>query len=142
MGRRPVELPSVGQDFNHAPIEQVVVGPRREVTLTLSVIPDYRPGNPRPASQSVRVRFGGIENFAEASAFFAAGPHERSELACLRYAEGRLSKPGCLFFELVFERIDARLVVQCSSLQVGVGEAPDAAPDPGADAAPLRGPRR
>lgn len=118
MGRRVVVLPSLGHDFNHAPIEQVVVGPRREVTLTISIFPETRPGNPPPPAKTVRVRFGGIENFDAVAAFFAAAPHEKSELAWLRYAEGRRSKPGCLFFELVFERIDARLVVQCSSLQV------------------------
>ncbi len=118
MGRRAVELPSLGHDFNHAPIEQVAVGPRREVTLTLAVIPETRPGNRPPPVKFVRVRFGGIENFAAVAAFFADDLHEKSELAWLWYAAGRRSKPGCLFFELVFERIDARMVVQCSSLQV------------------------
>jgi hypothetical protein len=70
-------------------------------------------------AEVVAVRFGGIKNFAEVSAFFATAPHERSELARLRYADGARSKPGCLYFEIVFERIDARLVVHCSSLQVG-----------------------
>ena len=119
MGKRHVELPSLGHDFSHASIEHVAVGPRRDVTLTLSVHVDYRPCNPVPEPHPVRVRFGGVENFAEVSAFFAAGPHERSELAWLRYAGGQESKPGDLFFELVFERIDARLVIRCSSLEVG-----------------------
>jgi hypothetical protein len=115
-----MELPSLGHDFSHARIDAVVVGPRREVTLSIAPLvwdgPNGRHGEP------VRVRFGGIENVAQVSAFFAAAPHERSELAWLRCAEGRRSKPGCLFFELVFERIDARLVIQCSSLQMSSPE--------------------
>lgn len=117
MRRRPVELPSLVHDFSHASINGVTVGPRREVTLTIS--PLVWMGHNGRYATAVPVRFGGIENFAEVSAFFAGSPHERSELACLRYDERRRSKPGCLFFELVFERIDARLVIQCSSLQVG-----------------------
>jgi hypothetical protein len=115
-----MELPSLVHDFSNAHIDAVVIGPRRELTLSMAPLvwdgPNGRCGEP------VRVRFGGIENLAEVSAFFAAAPHERSELAWLRYAEGGRSKPGCLFFELVFERIDARLVIQCSSLQLGSPE--------------------
>jgi hypothetical protein len=115
-----MELPSLVHDFMDARIDAVVVGPRREVTPSIAPLvwdgPNGRHGEP------LRVRFGGIENVAEVSAFFAAAPHQRSELAWLRYAEGRRSKPGRLFFELVFERIDARLVIQCSSLQLGSPE--------------------
>jgi hypothetical protein len=116
--RRPEQLPSLVHDFSHAHIDGVSVGPRREVTL--SVAPLVWEGRDGRYAGVVPVRFGGIENFVEVSAFFAVAPHERSELAALRYAEQPRSKPGCLFIELVFERIDARLVVQCSSLQVGV----------------------
>ncbi len=117
MRRRLVELPSLVHDFSHAYIRDVSVGPRREVTLAVS--PLIWKGQNGQLAGPVSVRFGGIENITEVSAFFAADPHEKSELACLRYVEGRQSKPGCLFFELIFERIDARLVVQCSSLHVG-----------------------
>jgi hypothetical protein len=125
-------LPSLIHDFSHAHIRSVSVGPRREVTLAVS--PLVWEGHNGRLTDPVPVRFGGVENFAEVSAFFAAGPHERSELAWLRYAVGRRSKPGCLFFELVFERIDARLVIRCSSLQVGPSEQdaePGATADPG-----------
>lgn len=132
MRRRPVELPSLVHDYSHARIDTVSIGPRREVTLFIS--PLVWEGHNGRYAAAVPVRFGGIENFAEVSGFFADAPHEQSELAWMRYAERPRSRPGCLFFELVFERIDARLVVQCSSLQVG-GPAeqrqaePDAAPD-------------
>jgi hypothetical protein len=111
-----MELPSLVYDFSHARIDAVAIGPRREATLTLAVLAWDGP-NGRMV-EGVRVRFGGIENFAEVSAFFASEPQEQSELAWLRYTAQRRSKPGGLFFELVFERIDAQLVVQCSSLQV------------------------
>ena len=111
-----MELPSLIHDFDHARIESVALGPRREITLAMSV-PVWDGPNGR-LIEGIRVRFGGIENFAEVPAFFASAPHEQSELAWLRYAAEKKSKPGCLFFDLVFERIDARLLVQCSSLQV------------------------
>ncbi len=108
-------LPSFVHDFSNASIDRVDVGPRRELTLSIALL--VWDGTKGRSSDAVRVRFGGIENFTEASEFFAEGPHETSELAWLRYAAGRRSKPGRLFFELAFERIDARLVIQCSSLQ-------------------------
>lgn len=132
MRRRPIELPSLVHDFRHAHIRGVSVGPRREVTLAVSAL--VWVGHNGRLADPVPVRFGGIENFAEVSAFFAADPHERSELAWLQYADGRRSKPGCLFFELVFERTDARLIVQCRSLQVGSpGEQQQALPGPAID---------
>jgi hypothetical protein len=109
-------LPSLIHDFSHAEIRGVSVGPRREITLTIS--PLVWEGCNARLDEPVQVRFGGIQNFSEVAAFFTDGPHERSELAWLRYADNRLSKPGRLFFELAFERIDARLVVECSSMQV------------------------
>jgi len=112
-----MELPSFIYDFHHARIDAVAVGPRRKATLL--VAPLVWDGHNGRYADAVRVRFGAIENFVDVSAFFASAPYERSELAWLCYAEGRRSKPGCLFFELAFERIDARLVVQCGSLQVG-----------------------
>jgi hypothetical protein len=110
-------LPSLQHDFDHARIDDVIVGPRREITVAIAPLVWDGPNGHH--SETVRVRFGGIKNFAEVAAFFAAAPHKQSELAWLRYADGRRSKPGCLFFQLVFERIEARLVIQCSSLQVG-----------------------
>lgn len=116
MRRRQVQLPPLGHDFHHAMITAVTIGPRREATLSvmLRVCPV---GHTNPTYEAVLVRFGGIENFVEVSDFFADGPHERSELANLRYAEEQRSKIGRLVFELVFERIDARLLLKCSSLQ-------------------------
>jgi hypothetical protein len=111
-----MNLPSLTYDFSHADITDVTVGPRREFTLTVNVL--VFEGFKGRHIEGVRVRFGGVANFEEVSAFWKAGPHRRSELAWLRYAEGRRSKPGALFFELVFERTEARLVVQCSSLQI------------------------
>ena len=87
--------------------------------MILSVSPLRWNGQKGEYAKAITVRFGGIKNFEEISAFFAVAPHASSELAWLRYAEGRHSKPGHLSFDLMFERIDARLVVQCSSLQVG-----------------------
>jgi hypothetical protein len=65
------------------------------------------------SSPVIKVRFGGIVNFDAVKVFFAASPHLWSELAWLRYDEGTNSKPGHLFFDLTFERIDAQLTYHC-----------------------------
>lgn len=112
-----MELPALIHDFSHAQIEQVVVGPRRELTLELSlVIFDCGKGR---AVLGIKVRFGGIANFDEVAASFMEAPQEKSELAYLRYSTKKKSKLGNLFFDLVFERTDARIEIQCRNLAVG-----------------------
>ena len=111
-----MKLPPLIRDFRHATIQGVTVGPRREVTLAIAPLAWH--GHNGDHSETVCVRFGGIINFDEVTAFFAATSSECFELAWLRYAEALHSTPNNLFFELVAERIDASLIIQCSSLQV------------------------
>jgi hypothetical protein len=110
-------LPALVHDFRQALIDRVVLGPRRAATIWLA--PLIWEGAQGKYGEPVAVRFGAIQNYAEVSAFFSAAPHQHTELTGLRYAEGRRSKPGRLFFELAFERTDRRLVVQCGNLHVG-----------------------
>ncbi|AWM35626.1 hypothetical protein GobsT_66930 [Gemmata obscuriglobus] len=117
MRKRPIALPLLVHDFSHARVEAVAVGPRREVTLSVS--PLVWDGGAGRYAAPVPVRFGEIENVSEVSAFFAGAPHARSELAWLRYADHPRSRPGGLFLELAFERVDVRIVVRCSRLMVG-----------------------
>lgn len=116
MRRREIVLPVLPDNFAHAYLNTVSVGPRREVTL--EVMPLVWQGSSGHRGEAVRVRFGGVENLAEVTAFFAANGHCPGELAWLMYSTALKSQPGCLYFELMYERIDARLVVQCSSLQM------------------------
>jgi hypothetical protein len=114
-------LPSLVYDYTHARIERCDFGPRREVTLTLSVLLWNGPkGN---YLEGVRVRFGGIENFEEVSTFFAAAPHPKTELSCLRYAANPPSRPGHLNIEIALERVEVSTVVRCGSVQVSAPEA-------------------
>lgn len=109
-------LPSLICDFAHSLVEGFDVGPRREIVLKLSVL--RWDGSKGTFLSGVRVRFGGIKNFDEASAFFGNARHQRSELSCLRYAVDPPSKPGHLNIEIALERVDASIVVQCSSVSV------------------------
>jgi hypothetical protein len=111
-----MRLPELVHDFDHARIVDVVIGPRREVALVIA--PLVWDGHNGRSGQPVSVRFGGIVNYEEVCRFFSGAPHEKSELAWLRYADEPRSKPGQLFFELVFERSAARLTAQCSGMQV------------------------
>ena len=67
-------VPELQHNFSGAVILEARVGPRREVTLLMELWPMFRE---RPVSQwrlgegpVVELRFGGIENFDEVSAFF------------------------------------------------------------------------
>ncbi|MCE9547756.1 MAG: hypothetical protein K8T25_19975 [Planctomycetia bacterium] len=113
-----MELPSLIHDYRDALIERVEIGPRHEVTLTIATL--IWEGTTGRRGADVRVRFGGIQNFAQVCKFLDDAPHEGSELACLRYALDRSSKPGQMFIELAFERIDARILVECLSVQIDV----------------------
>lgn len=114
-----VHLPDLTHNFSHAGIDRVVCGPRREVTLTLTtfVLDPARVGTFKPV-KGITVRFGGIENFEDVSSFFARAYHTTSELADMRYSTTHASKPGRLFFDIVFERIDAEITIRCTSLTV------------------------
>jgi hypothetical protein len=125
MKHRRVELPSLRYDYNDARIDDVSIGPRRELNLVMAVL--TWEGSTGRYVEGIKIRFGGIENFEEVSSFFARQPHEQSELASLAYSAHRKSKMGQLFFEMVFERIDARLEIHCSSLQIS--EASSSAPE-------------
>ena len=106
------ELP----DFGHADFEGVVLGPRRALTLTL--VPLIWIGNQGLPGPAVTVRIGGIVNFEEVEALFAAGHHKRSELGWLNYDEENASKPHDLYLRLAFERVDSQVVIHCHSLTI------------------------
>lgn len=78
-------------DFSHAVLENVTVGPCRAVTLTLTPL--------------LWVGTAGLRD-----------QHIPAELAKLRYAAGHTSRPGDLFIELIFERVEAQLMLQCHSI--------------------------
>ncbi len=105
-------------DFSHAVLESITIGPRRVVTLTLT--PLFWLGTQGQRGLPVVVRLGGIVNFEEATAFFN-GQHTPAEMAGLRYANGRVSKPGDLFMELIFEQVEVQAVIHCHSVTVTGG---------------------
>ncbi len=115
-------LPALPYNFNHASIEGVVVGPRREVTLMVS--PLVWKGQQGFHIPAVPVRFGGIVNFEQVSAFFAISSHNHTDLAWIRYDRSQHSKPESLFIELVYERLDAQVVIHCRSVSVTTAEPP------------------
>ncbi len=111
-----MQLPSLQYNFDHAQIDVVSIGPRKEFTLTITVL-TWEGSQGQPVG-GIQVRFGGVENLDQITEFFAAQPQQKSELTWLRYDPAKQSKSGHLYFEIQFERIDARLQVRCSTLQV------------------------
>ncbi len=96
------ELPELPHDFNHAIFENVILGPRRELTLKLN--PLVWIGHRGYHAPAVTVRFGGIVNFAE--------------VGWLRYDTKQTSQPDDLYLRLEFERVEAHIVIHCHSLTV------------------------
>ena len=117
-----MEVPVLPYDFDHAIIQDIVVGPRREATLTISPLVWQNQRGYYIAG--VEISFGGIVNFEEVSAFFAMSYHNHTDLAWLRYDKGQQSKPDNLFFELVYERIEAQIIIHCRNMSLTPAELP------------------
>ena len=113
-----MELPNLRHDFHHALIASVRIGPRREVTMTIQAL--LWEGQHGYRSPNIYLRCGGIVNFDEVKAFFSKCPS--LEVAWLNYAESQKSKLGNFFIELQSERTDDKLIIQCSSINVGDSE--------------------
>src|SRR5262245_44964646 len=88
-------------DFSGAVIDEAIVGPRHEVTLTVELWPlvDGRRANSfrRGDGPEIRIRLGGISNFEQVERFFSRwedNPNSAQSLHYLRYAVGKPSRPG------------------------------------------------
>lgn len=110
-----MKLPDLKYDYSHSFINGIKIGPRREVTLSIQLLEWF--GGLGEFTPAKSLRFGGIVNFEEVKEFFTQ--HQTLELVYLRYSTTYHSKPGNLFVELHSERTDDKLVIQCSSIQVG-----------------------
>ncbi len=111
-----MQLPDLKYNYNDASIEEVVFGPRREVNLKIQTI--HWNGNTGQENDPIIIRFGGIMNFESVKAFFATSPYIRSELASLAYDKSQISNPNHMFVSLRFERIDAKITIECSSVSI------------------------
>ncbi len=109
-----MELPSLPYNFEDAQITNVTFGPRREFTLTLSVV--IWEGQNGNQLEGVQLRFGGVKNLAQVAEFFANKTQEKSEVSSIQYDPACRSKIGDLHFKLSLERIEAVLHWNCSSL--------------------------
>ncbi len=109
-----IHLPPL-PDFSDAILEGVSIGPRRAVTLELT--PLVWVGSQGHYGLPITVRLGGIVGLEEVAAFFAK--HQLpADIAGLSYATGHVSKPNAQFLELIFERVEAQIVIQCHSVTV------------------------
>lgn len=101
------------------------IGPRRELTIGLELWPTrsgvrmttWHPGTgPR-----ISVRFGGISNFDELSAFFAPLLDDREHidgLHYLRYAKNFAGRPDRFCVGMGFDRSGARIEIHCRTVTV------------------------
>ncbi len=100
--------------FQHARIDDVQIGPRRAITLTLTQL--LWDGAHRFYGAPKVLRFGGIQQFDVVQQFSTSLPEH--EVAWLRLSRTQPSKHNQLSIELVLERIDTKLVFQCQHLTV------------------------
>jgi hypothetical protein len=128
-----MDVPSLEQDFYNAYILEANLGPRREVTLQMELWPKVNGERiPWTAGQGqgplLEVRFGGIENFVEVSAFFESfsdSPNAHCGLHYLAYDETENPKPGRLVLEMEFDSTGDRLKIQCQKLTLTLrGQSP------------------
>jgi hypothetical protein len=113
-----MELPDLKHNFYNAFVDEVRVGPRQELNLSMELWPGDRIGG---EGKFVSIRFGGIVNFGEVQEFFAdfdnsANAHEG--LHWLRYDEAKNSKPGDLFIKMQFDRTEDEVLVHCKNITI------------------------
>jgi hypothetical protein len=112
-----LQLPEISKRFCEAGISDVTYGPRQEFTLACHEL-IWEGLNGHYSEAITYIRFGGVTNLDAVREFFATRPHDRSELGAIVYAKDHVSKTGRIFVEIFFERIDAKLSVQCRNISI------------------------
>jgi hypothetical protein len=112
-------LPKLPYNFHDAEVALITVGPRREVTLVVSLDDPAR--SPR---DGVYIRFGGITNFSEVAMFFEQVPFPREQDAYraringLDYDPHEESRWHNLVFQLEVNMVGA-VRIRCRNVSTG-----------------------
>lgn len=109
--------PKLEYRFHDSCLRDILIGPRREVTLTIDLYPiDY------PEKPTVRVRFGGIFDFEKVEAFFS-NLYEAEQngyldrIDALDYVPEKRSRDGDLHLFVRFDRAGS-LRIHCRHLSI------------------------
>lgn len=114
----PTVIREVYQNFNDALVEEVCVGPRREVTVI--VRPLVWHGSQGDYGPPVTIRFGGIQDFRDVAARFQTLPSLDSEIGFLGPdPDSAGGKRGVHHFKFASERRDFELRFRCSNVTIG-----------------------
>ena len=107
--------------FHEGIIQDFHVGPRRELTLSISValLPPGRTSG-RMEWYDFRIRFGGIANFEEVRSFFSPGV-KGEQIAHLDYDKGEVSRQDRLVFRLEMMEDYDPLIIRCRNVTVWQG---------------------
>jgi len=111
-------LSPLPHSFHEGGIDTLEVGPRRELTLTVTgyfPIPDTSRSLYKVATW--QVRFGGIENIEEVRAFCTPALLG-SRIGSLWYADDEISRVHRLIFLLTMYDDDATLRIRCRNVTV------------------------
>jgi hypothetical protein len=108
-------LPELPSSFHEAQIDALQLGPRRELTLTvtdLDVDPDNRT---RFLAVNWQIRFGGIDNFEEVRAFCSHALLGQ-RIGYVDYAADEISRVHRLVFVLHMYDDDTSVHIRCRNL--------------------------
>lgn len=120
-------LPDLPHNFHEGRIDSARVGPRRELTLTLTgYFPIAGSQWRRYQIETWQVRFGGIENIETVRTFCSRAILGR-RIGSLRNAEDEVSRAHHLVFVLSMYDDDAVLRIHCRNL-TALQNAPEASP--------------
>lgn len=111
------QLPAIKDEFYNAAVKEVSFGPRQEMRLAVRRL-YWEGSHGRYDDQLTYIHFGGVNNLEALRKFFDRKPHQQSELYTIDYSKTIPSKPGHLFIEIKFERIDDKITIECRNLSI------------------------
>jgi hypothetical protein len=102
-------------NFNHAIIADVQMGPRQAVTVTLNPLL-WKGSLGHVDDSEIKIRFGGIQHFDSIRPFFAE--LQAWELGWIRFSPEKPSKKGQLFIDFALERTGKIINFECQNVSV------------------------
>ena len=110
-------IQTVYHNFNHAFLNEVLVGPRREVTLIVSPLVWH--GSQGKYEAAIAIRFGGVQDFRDVAIQFQKLSSLESEIGFLGPDPDSMGgKVGVHHFKFVSERRDFEFTFRCSNVRI------------------------
>jgi hypothetical protein len=110
-------LPEHFNNFNHASVKGISIGPRQAITLHIS--PIVWEGIYGEYPEIFMIKFSAIDNFDSVSAQFSKMPYDISEVGYLGPDESvEMQKEGAYRLRFSCERIDYEFTFKCGKISI------------------------